>query len=72
MRETTHLTLGRKEVDHLLNCTSTVHVERNVDQVLRNGLAYNIALLVRGELKQLLTEVVAERVWHGLTFVSYY
>lgn len=58
------LTASGEEVDHLLNRTSTMHIERDVDKILGHRLADEITLLVRGELKELLTEVVAEGVCH--------
>ena len=39
-----------------------MHVERDVDEVLSNRLADDIALLVRGVLQELLTEVIAEGI----------
>ena len=57
-----HLTGRRQEVDHLLHRARAVHVERDVDEVLRDGLADEVALLVGAELEKLLTQVVAEGV----------
>jgi hypothetical protein len=57
-----NLATSRQIVDHLLNGTRAVHVEGDVDQVGRDGLADEVALLIRRELKELLAEVVAERV----------
>lgn len=39
-----------------------MHVQRDVDEVLRDRLADDIALLVCGVLKKLLAEVVAKWV----------
>jgi hypothetical protein len=58
------LTPSRKEVNHLLNRTCTMHIERDVDEVLGNRFADEIALFIRGELQQLLAEVVTEGVCH--------
>ena len=60
--EITNLSLGGEEVNHLLNGTRAVHVERDVDQILSDGLADDIALLIGGELEQLLAEIVTERI----------
>lgn len=58
----TNLSTSRQEIDHLLHCTGAVHVQGDVDQVLSDGLADEVPLLVRGVLEELLAEVVAEGV----------
>lgn len=58
----TCLSSCRKEVDHLLYGASPVHVQRNVDQILSNRFADEIALLVRGVLQKFLTEIIAKWV----------
>jgi hypothetical protein len=40
-----------------------VHVERDVDKILCNRFADNIALFICGILQQLLAQVVAEGVY---------
>ena len=40
-----------------------MHVERNINKVLCDGLANNVALLIGGILQQLLAEVITERIW---------
>lgn len=40
-----------------------MHVERNIDQILGDRLADNVALLVCRIFQQLLAQVVPERVW---------
>ena len=62
----TYLSPSRQEVNHLLDSTGTVHVQRDVDQVLRDRLADDIALFVGSILEQLLAEIVAKRVRHKL------
>ena len=47
-REITHLSLGGEEVNHLLHSSGAVHVERDIDQILSDGLADDIALLISG------------------------
>ena len=39
-----------------------MHVERNINKVLRDRLANNVSLLISGILQQLLAEVIAERI----------
>ena len=58
----TDLTAGAEEVDHLLHRARAVHVERDVDEILRDGLADKVALLVRAVLEELLAQVVAEGI----------
>jgi hypothetical protein len=53
----------RQILDEFLNRSSTVHVERNVDQFRSDGVNNDALLLVRGDLDHLLAEVVAEGVW---------
>lgn len=56
----------REEIDHLLHGTCTVHIEGDVNQVLGDRLADDIALLIGAELQKLLTQVVAEGVCMNL------
>lgn len=56
----------REEVDHLLHGTCAVHVEGDINQILGNGLADDVALLIGAELQKLLTQVVAEGVYTNL------
>jgi len=65
-----YLSLSRQEVNHLLNCAGTVHVEGDVDQVLGNGLANNITLVIRRILQEFLAEIVAERISHEFRKVA--
>jgi len=39
-----------------------MHVERNIDEVLRDGLANDVPLLVGRIFQQLLTKVITERI----------
>jgi hypothetical protein len=39
-----------------------MHVERDVDEVLRDGIADDIALLIGGILQELLAEIVSEGI----------
>ena len=57
------LATRREEVNHLLDSARAVHVERDVDEVLGDGLADEVALLVGTELEKLLTQVVAEGIY---------
>lgn len=61
--ERSYLAARRKEVDHLLNRTCTMHVEGDVDQILRDRLADQVALLIGAVLEELLAKVVAKRIW---------
>ena len=58
----TCLPASRQEVDHLLDRAGAVHVQRDVDEFLCDGLADDVPLLVRRVLKQLLAEVVPEGI----------
>ena len=58
----TCLPTSRQEVDHLLDRAGAVHVQRDVDEFLCDGLADDVPLLVRRVLKQLLAEVVPEGI----------
>jgi hypothetical protein len=40
-----------QKVDHFLNSPRPVHIERNIDKVLSNGLANDVSLLVGGVLQ---------------------
>ena len=60
------LATRREEVNHLLDSARAVHVERDVDEVLGDGLADEVALLVGTELEKLLTQVVAEGIYEKL------
>ena len=60
--ERTCLALGREEVNHFLDGSGPVHVQRDVDEVLRDRLADDVPLLVRGVLQKLLAEVVPKRI----------
>jgi hypothetical protein len=66
----THLTLSGQEIDHLLNGTSTMHVERNRDKVASDGFADKVALVVGGILEQLLAEVIAKGICHKFRMCS--
>ena len=60
------LAARREEVDHLLDGARAVHVEGDVDEVLGDGLADEVTLLVGAELEELLTQVVAEGIYEKL------
>jgi hypothetical protein len=40
-----------QKVDHFLNSPCSVHIERDIDKVLGDGLANNVSLLVGGILQ---------------------
>jgi len=60
-----HLNLDRAgdELDHLLEGTSTVLVESNLDHLRRRTLDESSALLVVGVFEELLAEIIAEWVY---------
>ena len=58
------LSAGGQEINHLLNSASSMHVQRNVDQIRGNGITDEVALFIRRILQQLLAEIIAERVGH--------
>jgi hypothetical protein len=39
-----------------------MHIERNINKVLRNRLANNVSLFIGGIFQQLLAKVIAERI----------
>lgn len=44
------LASGRQEVNHFLNSSGAMHVQRNVDEILCNRLADKVTLFIRREL----------------------
>lgn len=62
--EPTCLSASGQKVNHLLNSASTMHVQRNVDQVLSNGFADEIALIIGRVFEQLLAQIIAKGVRH--------
>ncbi len=52
----------RQEVNHLLNSSGAMHVERDGDQIIGYGLADDAALFLSRVFQQLLAEIVAEGV----------
>ncbi len=63
--------LGRREiVDHLLDRTRAVHVERDVDEVGCDGVNKGLALVLVAVLHQALAQVVAKRIDHELDKVG--
>lgn len=57
------------ELDHLLQSTSAVLVEGNLDHVLGSCLDESGTLLIVGVLEQLLTQVIAEWIYEALVRV---
>ena len=45
-----------------LNGTSTMHIERDIDEVLGNGFADNISLFVGRKLEKLLAKIIAKGI----------
>lgn len=60
----TCLASGGQEVNHLLHSPRTMHVQRDSNEILSNGFANNVTLVIRGELEKFLAQVVAEWVRH--------
>lgn len=73
----TCLSTSGQEINHLLNGTSPVHIQRDIDQILCNRVTNDIALLVCRVLKKLLTQVVTKRILtncqknRGVTKITY-
>lgn len=61
-----HLLWCRDELNHLLECASSVLVQGDADKVVGGVADQDGALLVVAELEKLLAEVVAERIGHEL------
>jgi hypothetical protein len=62
--EATCLASGGQEINHLLYSSRTVHVQRDGNEILSDGFADNVALIVRGKLEEFLAQIVAEWVRH--------
>jgi hypothetical protein len=60
----TCLASGGQEINHFLCCARTVHVQRNVNEILSDGLANDVSLIICGELEELLAQIVAKGVSH--------
>lgn len=58
----TNLLTSRNELDHLLQGTSTVLVQRDLDHVRSGIVDEDCALLIIAVFKQLLAEIVTERI----------
>ena len=59
--ETAYLTRVREAINHLLHGSRPLHVQRD-DEVVHDGLANRVSLLVRRAFKELLAEVIPERI----------
>lgn len=57
-----YLSASREEIDHLLDGTGTVHVKRNIDEILSNRLADDVALVICRIFQQLLAQIVTEGI----------
>jgi hypothetical protein len=53
-----------EEIDHLLHSSSSVHVERNTNEVISNRFDDGRSLFVGRVFEQFLTQVVAEGIRH--------
>ena len=58
----TDLPPGAEEIDHLLHRARAVHVERDRDEILRDALADDVALVVGRVLEEFLAEVIPEGI----------
>lgn len=56
-----------QEVDHLLDGSRAVHVERDADKIVGDGFADDVSLFIGRVFEQLLAEVVAEGVYKILS-----
>lgn len=61
-----YLLSSRKRLNHLLQCSRTMLVQGNTDQARGGSLNKDSALLIVGEFKELLAEIISERVCHQL------
>lgn len=61
-----HLLLGRDELNHLLQGSCSMLVQRNADEVMGGVQDKYGAILIVAELEKLLAQVVAERIGHQL------
>ena len=62
-----YLSLGGEIVNHLLDRTGAVHIQRNRNEFSRDGFKEGISLLICRVLEQFLREIVAERVNHEIS-----
>lgn len=56
-----------QEINHLLDGSCAVHVERDADEVVGDGFADDVSLLIGRVLEKLLAEVVAEGVYRDVS-----
>jgi len=68
--EKSNLSASGQEIDHLLNGTGSMHVQRDIDQIRGNGITDEVALFVRRILQQLLTKIIAKGVGHEVSKVG--
>lgn len=61
-----NLSASGQEINHLLNSTSSMHVQRNIDEIRGNGITDEVALFIRRILKQLLAKIITEGVGHQI------
>lgn len=60
----TCLASGGQEINHFLYGARTMHVQRDVNEILSDRLANDVSLIICRELEKLLAQVVAEGVGH--------
>jgi len=65
-----NLSASGQEINHLLNGTGSMHIQRDVDQIRGNGITDEVTLFIRRVLQQLLAKVVAKGVGHQVSKVS--
>ena len=64
------LSASGQEVNHLLNGTGSMHVQRYIDQIRGNGIADEVSLFIRRILQQLLAKIIAKGVGHEVSKVG--
>ena len=65
-----NLSASGQEINHLLNGTGSMHVQRNIDQIRGNGITDEVALFIRCILQQLLAKIIAKGVGHEVSKVG--
>jgi hypothetical protein len=58
-----YLALSRQEIDHLLDRSRAVHIERDCDQVSGDRFTNEVALLIGRVLEEFLTKIIAKGVY---------
>lgn len=62
-QDSAYLSACREEIDHLLDSTSAMHIEGDIDKVLRHRFTNDVSLIICRIFQELLAEIVTERIY---------